>query len=379
MEARLNDANFFWNKDKSQNLVKKVSELKSMNFFKGLGTYYDKVQRMRRLGALISDELLISKEKVELSASICKTDLITDIVGEFPELQGIIGSHLSDVQGFDKDIVDAIKEQYLPVGLDSSVPKKPYSMTISLTDKIDTLTGFFGVNEKPSSSKDPYALRRVALGIVRILIENKKNLKINDLIKNSTNTYMEQGFYFSNDQVVKDIINFLKDRFKYYLKEKNIRHDIIEAAINTLNLNSVSLIFEKTNSLNKVINKQIGLDIISSYKRASNILNTEIKDFKSDLSNSIDTNIFKNEYEKDLFKKTSELKKHMLGISYMKSFEETLFLLSSSKKEVFAFFDNVKVNDDSESIKKNRLELINFFCKTCENFINFQLIKDIND
>ena len=190
---------------------------------------------------------------------------------------------------------------------------------------------------------------------------------------------MEQGFYFSNDQVVKDIINFLKDRFKYYLKEKNIRHDIIEAAINTLNLNSVSLIFEKTNSLNKVINKQIGLDIISSYKRASNILNTEIKDFKSDLSNSIDTNIFKNEYEKDLFKKTSELKKHMLGISYMKSFEETLFLLSSSKKEVFAFFDNVKVNDDSESIKKNRLELINFFCKTCENFINFQLIKDIND
>ena len=379
VEARLNDANFFWNKDKSQNLVKKVSELKSMNFFKGLGTYYDKVQRMRRLGALISDELLISKEKVELSASICKTDLITDIVGEFPELQGIIGSHLSDVQGFDKDIVDAIKEQYLPVGLDSSVPKKPYSMTISLTDKIDTLTGFFGVNEKPSSSKDPYALRRVALGIVRILIENKKNLKINDLIKNSTNTYMEQGFYFSNDQVVKDIINFLKDRFKYYLKEKNIRHDIIEAAINTLNLNSVSLIFEKTNSLNKVINKQIGLDIISSYKRASNILNTEIKDFKSDLSNSIDTNIFKNEYEKDLFKKTSELKKHMLGISYMKSFEETLFLLSSSKKEVFAFFDNVKVNDDSESIKKNRLELINFFCKTCENFINFQLIKDIND
>ncbi|MDB9746984.1 glycine--tRNA ligase subunit beta, partial [Candidatus Pelagibacter sp.] len=198
VEARLNDAEFFWNKDKSQNLVKKVSELKSMNFFKGLGTYFDKVQRMRKLGALISDELLISKEKVELSASICKTDLISDSVGEFPELQGIMGSHLSQAQGFDKDVVDAIKEQYLPIGLDSAVPKKPYSITLSLTDRIDTLTGFFGINEKPSSSKDPYALRRVALGIIRIIAENKKDLKINDLISYSSNIYLDQGFIFSN-------------------------------------------------------------------------------------------------------------------------------------------------------------------------------------
>ena len=124
VEARLNDAEFFWNKDKSQNLVKKVSGLKSMNFFKGLGTYFDKVQRMRKLSALISDELLISKEKVELSATICKTDLISEIVGEFPELQGIMGGHLSYVQGFDKEIVDAVKEQYLPIGPDSIVPKK---------------------------------------------------------------------------------------------------------------------------------------------------------------------------------------------------------------------------------------------------------------
>ena len=142
LEARLNDAEFFWNKDKSQNLVKKVSELKSMNFFKGLGTYFDKVQRMRKLGALISDELLISKEKVELSATICKTDLISEIVGEFPELQGIMGSHLSHVQGFDKEIVDAVKEQYLPIGPESVVPKKPFSITLSLADRVDTLTGF---------------------------------------------------------------------------------------------------------------------------------------------------------------------------------------------------------------------------------------------
>ena len=379
IEARLNDAEFFWNKDKSQNLVKKVSELKSMNFFKGLGTYFDKVQRMRKLSALISDELLISKEKVELTASVCKTDLISESVGEFPELQGIMGSHLAHAQGFDKDIVDAIKEQYLPIGLDTIVPKKPYSITLSLTDRIDTLTGFFGVNEKPSSSKDPYALRRAALDIIRIIIENKKDLRINDLISYSSNIYLDQGFNFSNDTLQKDVLNFLKDRFRYYLKEKSIRHDIIDAASNAFNLNKISTVFEKAKSLNKVINKTIGEDIVSSYKRASNILHSEIKDINNDLTNTTDPGIFKNDFEKNLYKKTNELRKYFSGISKTQNFDDTLVLLSTAKKEVFAFFDNVKVNDDNEIVKKNRLELINFFCKTYENFIDFQLIKDIND
>ena len=379
VEARLSDAEFFWNKDKSQNLVKKISELKLMNFFKGLGTYFDKVQRMRKLGALISDELLISKEKVELSASICKTDLLSESVREFPELQGVMGGHLSRAQGFDKDVADAIKEHYLPIGLDTAVPKKPYSITLSVSDKIDTLVGFFGLDEKPSSSKDPYALRRVALGIIRTIIENKKDLKISDLISFSSNIYLDQGFNFSNNSLVKDVSNFLKDRFRYYLKEKNIRYDIIEAASKGLNLNKISTVFEKVNSLNKVINKSIGEDIVLSYKRAFNILNSEVKDLNSELTNTTDPGIFKNDFEKDLYKKTNELKKYFSGISKNQNFDETLVLLSSAKKEVFAFFDNVKVNDDSKTVKKNRLELINFFCRTYENFIDFQLIKDINE
>jgi len=379
VDARLNDAEFFWNKDKSQNLVKKVSELKSMNFFKGLGTYFDKVQRMRKLGGYISDELLISKEKVELSTSICKTDLISQSVGEFPELQGIMGSYLSQAQGFDKDIVDAIKEQYLPIGLDSFVPKKKYSIALSLSDRVDTLTGFFGVNEKPSSSKDPYALRRVALGIIRIIIENKIDLKISDLISYSSNIYLDQNFEFSNNALQKDILNFLNDRLRYYLKEKNIRHDIIDASTKALNLNKISIIFEKAKSLNKVIDKQIGADIVSAYKRAFNILNVEYKNINEDLSNTTDPGIFKNDFEKELYKKTNELKKHISEISKTHNFDITLLLLSNAKKEIFDFFDNVKVNDGNEAVKKNRLELINFFCKTFENFIDFQQIKDINE
>ncbi len=379
VEARLNDAEFFWNKDKSQNLVKKVSGLKSVNFFNGLGTYFDKVQRMRKLGGLISDELLISKEKVELLATICKTDLISEIVGEFPELQGILGGYLSHVQGFDREIVDAIKEQYLPIGIGSVVPKKPFSITLALADRIDTLVGFFGIDEKPSSSKDPYALRRVALGIIRILIENKKVIKIADLLSNSSNIYLEQGFEFSNNKLTNDISNFLNDRFKYYLKEKNIRHDIIEAATNVLDLNQIYLVFEKAKSLNKVINKKIGEDIVLTYKRALNILASEANNLNDNLSNIPDPGNFKNDYEKALFKKTNELKAYFFGMTKIQNFDETLIYLATAKKEVFDFFDNVKVNDESDVVKKNRLELLGFFCKTYENYINFKLIKDINE
>ena len=379
VEARLNDAEFFWNKDKSQNLVKKVSELKSMNFFKGLGNYFDKVQRMRKLGGMISDELLISKEKVELSASICKTDLTSELVGEFPELQGIMGGYFSTYQGFDKDISLALTEQYLPIGLRSKVPKKPFSISLSITDKIDTLVGFFGINEKPTSSKDPLALRRTALGIIRTLIENKKNLKIDDLLNYSSSLYEDQGYVLENKNLHKELHNFLKDRFKYYLKEKEIRYDIIDATIFSFSLNKLYSSFEKAKCLNRIINSQIGIDITSSYKRASNILESEMKNNVIEIDNTTDPGIFKNEFEKNLYKKINEIKKYYSAINNDENFEKSLSILAEARKEIFDFFDNVKVNEENETLRKNRLELINMLCKTFQNFINFQLLKTINE
>ena len=379
VDARLSDAEFFWNKDKTQNLVKKVSELKRINFFKGLGTYFDKVQRMRKLGGMISDELLISKEKVELSASICKTDLTSDLVGEFPELQGIMGGYFSAQQGFDKDICLSITEQYLPIGLDSNVPKKPFSIALSMTDKIDNLVGFFGIDEKPTSSKDPFALRRVALGIIRIIIENKKDLKLNDLLNYSIGLYQEQNFTLVNDELKKDLSNFLKDRFRYYLKEKDIRFDIIEASISNFSTNKLFSSFEKARCVNKIINNQIGIDITSSYKRASNILQSEMENKEIEITNSTDPGIFKSDYEKNLFKKITDIKKYYSDIDNNENFEESLSVLAGAKKEVFEFFDNVKVNEDNEDLRKNRLELINMLCKTFQNFMNFQLLKANNE
>ena len=379
VEARLSDAEFFWNKDKTQNLVKKVTELKSVNFFKGLGTYFDKIQRMRKLGGMISDELLISKEKVELLASICKTDLTSDLVGEFPELQGIMGGYFSDHQGFDRDISLAIKEQYLPIGLNSKIQKKSFSVALSITDKIDTLVGFFGINEKPTSSKDPFALRRIALGIIRTIIENKKDLKLKDLLNYSSSLYIDQGNNFQNKDLQKELHNFLKDRFKYYLKEKQIRLDIIEASISSFKINKLFSCFEKAKSLDKIINSQIGFDITSCYKRASNILESEMKNKEVEITNTTDPGIFKTDFEKNLFKKIGEIKKYYSGINNDENYEESLLVLAGAKKEVFEFFDNVKVNENNQTLRKNRLELINMLCKTFQNFINFQLLRANNE
>ncbi|MDA9063360.1 glycine--tRNA ligase subunit beta [Candidatus Pelagibacter ubique] len=375
VEARLSDAQFFWEKNKSQNLVKQVSKLKNMNYFKGLGSYFDKIQRMRKLGGMISDELLISKDQVELSASICKVDLVSDIVGEFPELQGIMGGHFAEVQGFDKEIALAISEHYQPVGLDSKTPKKPFSIALALTDKIDTLVGFFGINQKPTSSKDPYALRRSALGVIKLLIDNNKEFKIKDLISYSTSLHKDQGFIFSNESSQKELSDFLMDRLKYYMKEKKIRPEIIEASIKAHGLDHMNKIYKKASTLNGLISKVIGGDIITSYKRAYSILESELKNTDLELSNTTDPGIFKNDYEKNLFKKINEIRKYFTNIGKDENYRETLEILAGAKKTTSEFFDNVKVNDDDKNIKKNRLELLQMLCRTFDNYINFSNIE----
>jgi len=375
VEARLSDAQFFWEKNKSQNLVKQVSKLKTMNYFKGLGSYFDKIQRMRKLGGMISDELLISKDQVELSASICKVDLISDLVGEFPELQGIMGGHFAEAQGFNKEIALAVSEHYLPTGFNSRTPKKPFSIALAMTDKIDTLVGFFGINQKPTSSKDPYALRRSALGVIKLLIDNNKEFKIKDLISYSTSLHRDQGFELSNDLSQKELAEFLMDRLKYYMKENKIRADIIEAAISSYGIDNLNKIYQKALILNNEIKNEIGEDIMASYKRTSNILENELKSSELELSNTTDPGIFRNDYEKNLLKKINELRKYFTNINKDENYIETLTNLAGAKKVIFDFFDNVKVNDEDKNIKKNRLELLQMLCRTFDNYINFSNIE----
>ena len=374
VEARLSDAEFFWKKNKSQNLVKQVSKLKNINYFKGLGTYFDKIQRMRKLSALISDELLISKEKMEIASSICKVDLMSDLVGEFPELQGLMGGYFAETQGFDKDVCLAVSEHYLPIGMDTKVPKKPYSMALSLSDKIDSLVGFFGLNLKPSSSKDPYALRRMAISLVRLIIENDKKIKIKDLINYSCALYKEQGFEFDIKKIQNDLGDFILDRIKNYLKEKQIRNDIVESASSSFTIDELLKIYKKSHVLNKSINKEFGQDAVAIYKRSSNILLSEEKNLEN-YNGSADPGLFKNDYEKNLYKKIHEIRKYFASVGREENFEESLVILSNSKSQVNDFFDNVVVNDPDDAIKKNRLELLAMLCKSFDNYFNFSKIE----
>jgi len=377
IDARLSDAEFFWTKNKSQNLLKQITKLKNINYFKGLGSYYDKVQRIRKLSSLISDELLISKEKIEIASSICKIDLLSDLVGEFPELQGVLGGYFAEAQGFEKEVCIAVSEHYLPTGLESRIPKKPYSIALSLSDKLDSLVGFFGLNLIPSSSKDPYALRRSAIGLLKMILENNKELKLRDLINYSCQLYNEQNINFNLKNVQKDLSEFFHDRYKNFMKEKEIRNDIIESVTLNYNIDNILKDYRKTLSLNKLISKEIGKDLMFSYKRASNIISNELKNEKIELTGSADPGLFKNEFEKTLYKKIHEIRKDFTNIGRDGDYEGILKTLSLAKKEVNEFFDNVIVNDQDELIKKNRLELLQMLCKSFDNYLNFSKIESL--
>ena len=377
IEARLSDAKFFWDKNKTQSLIKQVGKLKNLSFFNQLGTFYDRTQRLKKLSSSVSDQLNLSKEKIEIASSICKSDLVSDLVGEFPELQGVMGRYFAIEQGFDKDVSLAISDHYLPTGVNSDIPKKPISVAVSLIDKIDVLVGFFGINEKPTSSKDPFALRRTAIGLLRIIIENKLSIKLKDLISYSTVVYEEQNTKFTNDSVNKEVLIFLKERFKNLLKDKKIRSDIIEAADASRSDHDFLALYKKCSIINKNISKDICKNIIGTYKRASNIIEQELKNKKEEISGQPESFLFKKNEEKHLYDKINEIRQYFSSIKKDENYEETLRMLSQAKFVTDNFFDNVIVNDENSDIKKNRLELLQMFCKTYNNFMDFSKVEGV--
>ena len=371
VDARLSDASFFWEKDKSLNLIKQINKLKQITFYENLGSIYEKTQRLRKMAYFISDELDLNKEKIEISASVSKSDLVSGLVGEFPELQGVMGKYFAINQGFEEDVCNAISDHYLPISISSPVPKKPTSYALSIIDKLDTLVGFYLINEKPTSSKDPFALRRAAISLLRTIIENNLIIKLKDLIDNSIKTYLNQGIKQSNEEVVKDLLKFFKERMKNILKEKNIRADIVEASVSShLNDNFLEL-YKKTMIMKKFISKDLCKNAVSAYKRASNILEQE----KLISKNGPDAVLFKFQEEKELFERINVIRKAFTLKEEKKNYEEQLKLLSDTKLSTDKFFDNVKVNDENKDIKNNRLELLQILCSTFNSFVDFSKLE----
>ncbi len=373
VDARLSDAKFFWEKDRSKNLIKQIANLKTITFYEKMGTIYDKTQRIKNLAGLLSDELNINKEKVQVAASISKSDLCSDLVGEYPELQGVMGKYFALAQGFEEDVANAISEHYLPTGLTSVIPKKPFSYSIAIVDKIDSLVGFFLIDEKPTSSKDPFALRRSAIGLLRIIIENKLSIRLRDLINYAIRLYEEQGIEIKNENTEMEVLNFLKERMRNILKLKNIKIDIIEASISSHTGDTFLDLYKKNLLMNKYINKDVGINAINSYKRASNITDKADKE----ITGRPDAVLFRTEEERILYEKINEIRKAFTVKENNKDYENLLIRLSETKQFTDNFFDNVVVNDENQDIKNNRLELLKMFCNTFNNFINFSKLEGI--
>ena len=374
VEARLADAKFFWDKDKSKNLIKQIAKLKDVKFYEGLGSVYDKTQRLRKLSGMLADEFNLNKEKAEIAASISKSDLCSDLVNEYPDLQGLLGKYFALSQGFEEEVSNAISDHYLPLGNNSMTSKKPISYIVAISDKIDTLVGFFLINEKPTSSKDPFALRRSAIGLLRTIIDNKLNLKLRNLISYNIKLLEEQGVRKTNENSENEILNFLKERMKNILKDKNIKNDIIEASISSYFSDNYFDLYKKNTLMNKYINKEAGINAISSYKRAFNI----VESAKENLSGRPDAVLFRKDEEKHLFEKLNEIRKSFTVNEQDKDYEKLLLSLSEVKIFTDKFFDNVIVNDDNNDIKNNRLELLKMFCNTFNNFINFSKLEGIS-
>ena len=303
---------------------------------------------MRNFQKKISHLIGVDSSKCVIASRICKTDLVTQVVSEFPELQGIIGKIYADKEGIDKIIANSIEEHYWPMKLNDKVPTKPVSIVLALADKINTLISFWKINEKPTSSKDPYALRRSAIGLIRILIENKIDLDLGKLIHN----YLEIN-------VSNDLIKFIEDRFRVYLLEKRFGHDLLDACLGLFEFNNPFLFYLKIESLQNFQKTKEFTKLINSYKRPINILNSEEKKSKDIYSGEPTIELFEKKDERELYEKLIIVEETVNNLIKSKDYKKVLTLLSTFDNEIENFFENVVINVADKNIKTNRLNLCN--------------------
>jgi len=372
LEARFADAAFYWENDLKIKLESRKQLLSDIKFHQKLGTFDDKTKRMEFFAMNLATQLNFQFNASHLTEAVklAKLDLTTGLVREFPELQGIIGGYIAEVEKKDKIICLSLKEQYLPKGPSDLCPKSNLSILLSLSDKLDTLLGFFLIDEMPTSSKDPYALRRSALGILRIIIEN--NLKIelekffNDEVINKYNLQKTKNFK------IKNLIIFLIDRFKFFLKSITKRQDVVNAFFIEKSFSSDFLtLYKKFVALNEFINKGEGKKIIELNKRALNIVTIEGK--KMNINNFIDKDLLKEQHEKILVDALNKVKNKI--DNEKEDFKSVLNTISSLHTPLNNFFDNVMVNVDDVKIKSNRLSILKQVLDTLKIYADFSKIQ----
>jgi len=372
LQARFADAAFYWENDLKINLEERKGLLFDIQFHEKLGTFEDKTKRMEFFALSLATQLNLqcNSNDVTQAVKLSKFDLTTGLVREFPQLQGIIGGYIAEVEKKSQIVCLALKEQYLPKGPSDLCPKSNLSILLSLSDKLDTLLGFFLIGEMPTSSKDPYALRRASLGILRIIIEN--NLKID--LENFFNEEIISKYNLQNtsDFKIHNLIIFLIERFRFFLKSITKRQDVVNAFFIEKSFSSDFLIlYKKFLALNEFINKEEGKKIIELNKRALNIVTIERK--KMDIKNSINNNLLKEQHEKILVDVLDKVKNKIEN--EQEDFKSVLHTISSLYNPLNNFFDNVMVNVDDIKIKSNRLSILKKVLDTLKVYADFSKIQ----
>lgn len=388
LRARLEDAKFFWDQDRRHSLEDRVPGLEKVIFHAKLGTVLDKVRRITELAQVISVWVpMANLVLVERAAKLCKADLATGMVGELPELQGLMGGYYALQSKEDEEVAQAIKEHYSPVGASDSVPTAPLSVAVAIADKIDTLVGLFAIDEKPTGSRDPYALRRAALGVIRIILESSLRIPLKLLIEKAVSKYPAAVFKASDsdkkaekahekqDRIVAELVAFFADRLRVLLKEQDIRHDIIEAVFNDGSEDDLTRLVNRAKAIASFIKTDDGSNLLAAYKRATNIVQIEEKKDAVVYRGNPSESLLQEDAEKAIYKLFSGLKPVVSKGLENEEFESVMQELAKLRRPVDAFFEGVKVNNDDAALRKNRLLLLAQFRELLNEVANFSKIE----
>ncbi|MFZ5835479.1 MAG: glycine--tRNA ligase subunit beta [Pseudomonadota bacterium] len=360
LAARLSDAKFFWDQDCRETLEKRLEGLKDMVFHARLGSVREKVDRNAALAGMLTQFIPgADKAHAERAAKLAKCDLVTQMVGEFPELQGIMGRYYALADGERAEVAQAIRDHYSPAGPSDACPSVPLSIAVAMADKIDTLLQFWGIDEKPTGSKDPYALRRAALGVIRMILENGLRLNLAPLFGAQAD----------------DLLAFFADRLKVHLREKGMRHDLVDAVFALGGQDDLVLLVARADALDVFVRSDDGANLLAAYKRAVNILRIEEKRDANSYNRHADPAAFRQEEERALFDRISEAAAEADDAVRREDFTAAMSAMARLRAPVDAFFDKVTVNADDAELRVNRLLLLSQIRSTLESVADFSKIE----
>jgi glycyl-tRNA synthetase beta chain len=358
IRARLTDAKFFYETDLKIPLADRLPKLGEIIFHEKLGTQGQRVERIERLARELSPMVGADPDKAAGAARLAKADLVTDMVGEFPELQGLMGKYYALAQGEDESVARAIEDHYRPLGPSDRVPGDPVSIAVALADKIDALVGFWAIDEKPTGSKDPYALRRAALGVIRLIIENGLRMRLRGVFAGARQL-LPNRCQSSSDELAVDLLAFLADRLKVQLREQGARHDLVDAVFALEGQDDLPMIVRRVEALASFLDTDDGRNLLAGYKRATNIIRIEEKRDGVAYGGAPDPQLYRQAEERELAAAILAAKQSAAAAVAREDFAAAMLAIAALRPKVDAFFDKVTVNVDEPKLRENRLKLLN--------------------